>query len=279
MPSLKYFRPKTIEEALSLLEQGSPLAGGTTLTPNRYRLDTVVDLQDLPLGALESKADMLEAGAGCTLQQIVEADSLVPAALADACRSEAAWNLRNMATLGGAVVTAAGGSTLAAALLALAAEVHSLPMDRWLPLDEYLEARTSDAGHRLLTGFRWPSSSTLRFIKVGRSPADKPVILAALGRAPDGAYRVVLGGWGPRPIRVLVAEQALAAGDVAGAGRAAAQACAAAGDAWASAEYRAEIAGVLVRRLAAEDNVPSEARGAVSREPRGKVPSEAKGKA
>src|SRR3990172_1880508 len=72
MPSFKYFRPKTIEEALTLLEQGVPLAGGTTLTPNRYRLDTVVDLQDLPLGALESKADMLEGGAGCTLQQIVE---------------------------------------------------------------------------------------------------------------------------------------------------------------------------------------------------------------
>jgi hypothetical protein len=66
---------------------------------------------------------------------------------------------------------------------------------------------------------------------------------------------------------------------VAGAGRAAAQACATAGDAWASAEYRAEIAGVLVRRLATEDKVPSEVRDAVSREPRGKVPSEAKGRA
>ncbi len=279
MPSFKYFRPKTIEEALTLLEQGVPLAGGTTLTPNRYRLDTVVDLQDLPLGALESKADMLEAGAGCTLQQIVEADALVPAALADACRSEAAWNMRNMATLGGAVVTAAGGSTLAAALLALAAEVHSLPMDRWLALDEYLESRASETGHRLLTGFRWPSSSTLRFAKVGRSPADKPVILAAVGRAPEGAYRVVLGGWGPRPIRVPAAEEALAAGDAAGAGRAAAQACAAAGDAWASAEYRAEVAGVLVRRLAAEDRFPSELRDKVPSEPRDRVPSEARKKA
>jgi CO/xanthine dehydrogenase FAD-binding subunit len=95
MPSLKYFRPKTLDEALTLLEQGVPLAGGTALTPRRYRLDAVIDLQDLGMAALERQGDFLEAGAGCTLQQLVEADALVSPALADACRQEAAWHLRN----------------------------------------------------------------------------------------------------------------------------------------------------------------------------------------
>lgn len=279
MPSLKYFRPKTFEEALALLEQGVPLAGGTTLTPKRYRLDAVVDLQDLGMAALDRQGEMLEAGAGCTLQQMVEADAFVIPALAEACRTEAAWNLRNMATLGGTIVAASGRSPLAAALLALDAEVHTLPIDRWSTLDTFLDARGSDSGHRLLTRFRWPTAANLRFARVGRSPADAPIVLAALGRGPKGERRVVLGGWGPRPIRVLAAEEALAAGDAAGVGRAASQAYASAGDAWASAEYRAEVASVIVRRLAAEDKAPSEARDRIPSEARDKTPGEPRGKA
>jgi len=38
MAALEYHRPKTISEALSLLKQGVPLAGGTILTPNRRGL-------------------------------------------------------------------------------------------------------------------------------------------------------------------------------------------------------------------------------------------------
>jgi CO/xanthine dehydrogenase FAD-binding subunit len=55
-----------------------------------------------------------------------------------------------------------------------------------------------------------------------------------------------------RPVLVPDAELALAAGDVPGAGEAARAAYAQADDAWASAEYRAEVAAVLVRRLAGE---------------------------
>src|SRR4030067_351266 len=104
-----------MDEAMALLEQGVPRAGGTGLTPRRHRLEGVVDLQDLGMAALERKGDGLEVGAGCTLQQIVEADALVPSELAAACRAEAAWNLRNMATLGGSVVAGDGRSPLLAA--------------------------------------------------------------------------------------------------------------------------------------------------------------------
>ncbi|HET7011679.1 MAG TPA: FAD binding domain-containing protein [Anaerolineales bacterium] len=260
MPSLKYFRPKTIDEALALLEQGVPLAGGTALTPRRLRLEAVVDLQDLGMAVLERNGDLLEVGSGCTLQQLVEADSLIPPALAAACRAEAAWNLRNMATLGGTVVAADGRSPLLAAVVALGAEVHGLPRDEWKSVEAYLETRGAESGHRLLTRFRWPAESRLRSAQVGRSPADRPLVLAALGRAPSGEWRVVLGGHGPRPIRVPDAEAALSQGDVTAAVRKAEQAYAEAGDAFASAEYRSQVAGVLLRRLAAEEKVSSEAR-------------------
>jgi len=277
MPSLKYFRPKTLDEALTLLEQGVPLAGGTMLTPRRHRLDAVIDLQDLGMAALERQSDALEVGAGCTLQQLIEADAFVSPALTQACRGEAAWNLRNMATLGGTMVAATGRSPVAAALLALGAEVHGLPIDRWSTVEAFLGARGADSGFRLLTRFRWPATTTLRFARVGRSPMDAPIVLVALGRAADGALRVVLGGWGPCPVRVPDAEHALASGDTSGAARAAAQACATAGDAWASAEYRADVASVLVRRLAAEEKIPSSAKDRSVGEGRDKAAGEAKG--
>ncbi len=187
------------------------------------------------MAALERKGDVLEVGAGCTLQQIVEADALVPPALAAACRAEAAWNLRNMATLGGTVVSSDGRSPVLAAVLALEAEVHGLPRDEWKPIDAFLDSRGQESGHRLLSAFRWPAGSTLRSLHVGRTPMDRPVVLAAVGRSAGGAYRVVLGGHGPRPIRVPEAEQALGQGDVPAAVRCAEKAYAEAGDAWASA--------------------------------------------
>lgn len=266
MPSLKYFRPKTMDEAMALLEQGVPLAGGTGLTPRRHRLEGVVDLQDLGMGALERKGDWLEVGAGCTLQQIVEADALVPSELAAACRAEAAWNLRNMATLGGSVVAGDGRSPLLAAVLALGAEVHGMPRDEWKPIDAYLDSRGQESGHRLLTAFRWHAGASLRSAHVGRSPMDRPWILATLGRTVDGGWRVVLGGHGARPIRVPAADEALAQGDVPGAVRRAEEAYASAGDTWASAEYRSQVAGVLLRRLAAEDKAAGAPKGAAPRD-------------
>jgi CO/xanthine dehydrogenase FAD-binding subunit len=276
MPSLKYFRPKTLEEALALLEQGVPLAGGTALTPRRHHLDAVVDLQDLGMAALELKDDVLELGAGCTLQQIVEADGLVPPTMAGACRAEAAWNLRNMATVGGTVVAADGRSPFLAAVVALGAEVHGLPRDEWKPIDVYLESRGQESGHRLLTAFRWPAASTLRSLQVGRTPMDRPLVLAAIGRSADGGYRLVLGGHGPRPIRVPKGEEALRRGDAAAAVRGAEEAYAEAGDAWASAEYRSHIAGALVRRLAVEDKTLTEAKDKQPKGPKSEGPSDAK---
>jgi CO/xanthine dehydrogenase FAD-binding subunit len=77
------------------------------------------------------------------------------------------------------------------------------------------------------------------------------VVTVAIGHTDGTAYRVVIGGFGPRPKRVPRAEKALGAEDAKAAGDAAAEACAEASDAWASAEYRAHVASVLVRRIAA----------------------------
>lgn len=251
MAPLKYNRPKSLEEALGQLASARPLGGGTSLAPQRHRLESVVDLQDLGLSDLAESRGRVVAGATCTLQQLVEAEGLVSLDLARACRQEAAWNLRNMATLAGAVLACDGRSPLAAALLAIGARVRLAPGAADWDVDSLLDRRPLDPG-RIVTSFAWSSVATVRFEQVARSPADRAIVLAAIGRPDSESFRVVIGGHGNRPLRVREAEAAVADGDAASAGRAAAAAFAEAGDAWASAEYRSHVAAVLVRRLASE---------------------------
>jgi carbon-monoxide dehydrogenase medium subunit len=251
MPPLKYLRPETIEQALEMLAAGVPLGGGTTLAPRRNSLETVVDLQGLGLTDLEVTGGKVVAGACCTLQQIVEAEETIADALVEACKREAAWNLRNMATIAGAVLSCDGRSPLATALLAAGAR-GVLAGGEVVDLDDLLDRRPLPPG-ALLTALQWRSKATLHFEQVARSPADRPLVAVAVGHTEGTAHRVVLGGFGARPIRVPRAEKALAADDPRAAGDAAAEAYAAAGDVWATAEYRSHVASVLVRRLAAGD--------------------------
>jgi len=251
----KYLKPESIEQALEQLASGVALGGGTTLAPRRNSLETVVDLQGLGLSDLEVSGGKVVAGAGCTLQQIVEAKEMMAETLVEACRREAAWNLRNMATLAGAVLACDGRSPFTTALLAVGARAV-LAGGEIVDLDDLLDRRPLAAG-TLVTAFQWKTKATLRYEQVARSPSDRPIVAAAVGHTDGAAPRVVLAGFGARPVRVPRAEKSLAADDARGAGDAAAEAYAQAGDAWASAEYRAHTAGVLVRRLAAGAKVPS----------------------
>jgi len=243
MTPLKYLRPESIEQAQEQLASGSALGGGTTLVPRRNSLDTVVDLQGLGLSDLETSGGKVVVGAGCTLQQMVEAEGTISEALADVCRREASWNLRNMATVAGSVLACDGRSPLAAALLAMSARAVVAGGEA-LDMDELLDSRPLPAG-TLLTALQWKNKASLRYEQVARSPADRPIVCAAIGHADGTSYRVVLGGFGARPIRVPRAEKALAADLAPG---------------------------------AAKGRVPSEERGKVPSEERGKVPNEERGR-
>jgi probable selenate reductase FAD-binding subunit len=257
MTPLDYFRPKSIDEALKLLQRGLPLGGGTALTPRRRQLPAVVDLQGLGLDALECKDNRIIAGAALTLQKLAEAGEPVPAALAEACRREAGLNLRNVATLAGALVTCDGRSPLATVLLAMGAEAVLEPGSEVISLDNLLDRRAEEMSGRLIVSFHIPCPRHLGYEQVGRSPADLPLVCAAVatlpGKGKQAQYRVALGGFGKRPIRLLGAEAAASQeGKLEAAAEAARLAYAGADDAWASAEYRSAVAGVLVRRLLAE---------------------------
>jgi CO/xanthine dehydrogenase FAD-binding subunit len=256
MPELEYHRPKSLQQALELLGRARPMGGGTALTPRRVELDSVMDLQDLDLAGQELRAGRVVLGGALRLQALAEEIPGLPTAVSQACRLEAGWNMRNQATLAGSVVTGDGRSPLLAVLLALDASVHLEPGEAEIALHDFLAQRPGSVEGRLIVALGLARGAELGYAGVGRSPADRPLVCAALARLDVGEWRVVLGGYGDRPVRVDAAEGALQQAGamtpeaIAAAGKAAGSAYLSAGDQWASAEYRAAVAETLVSRLA-----------------------------
>jgi CO/xanthine dehydrogenase FAD-binding subunit len=257
MSPFEVYRPQTIDDAIELLAKGVPLSGGTVVTAKRYEFPGVIDLQDLELDWMEVGDRTIRLGASYTLQAIVEAESSLPQALRHAARQEAGWNIRNRATLGGSIITGDGRSPLLTILLTLGAEVNLEPGKEIVPLDDLLDKRGDPSFCSLITSVDIIKPSFLTYDQVSRSPADWPIVCAAVGRLPGEdrgeIYRVVLGGFGSRPICIPEAETHLTAkSDSTDIAQVASQAYAIAGDDWATAEYRSHVAGVLVRRLTRE---------------------------
>jgi len=255
VPSLTYHRPKTLDEALALLDEGLPLGGGTWLTPRRSTLTDVIDLQDLDLAGFEATDRELRFGAGLRLEDLRAHLLTIAPSLAAAVRREMALNMRHQATLGGVLHTAGGRSALLTCLLTTGLTVKVEPGDRQLTLPALLEKR-QERINWLATQVVMPRPAALSFDLVARSPMDLPIVVAAASRTEaDGGqpvYRLALGGYGAYPMLLAEAGEALAAGDVQAVGAAAEAAYRQAGDAWAGAAYRSQVAGVLARRVAQE---------------------------
>jgi CO/xanthine dehydrogenase FAD-binding subunit len=259
--TMEYHRPRSIEEALTLLKQGQLLAGGTSLAPRIRALSSVVDLQDLGLDALDITDTKVIAGACITLQSLAEIEDPDLDVLARASRLEAGWNLRNAATLAGTLISADGRSPLVTALLALDTRIDLQPGSENIDLDELLDRRDRQEMDRLMTAISILRPRWLVYEQVARSPADRPIVCAAAAEiVPEGGaaqLRVALGGFGARPILVATIDaQPGLEGTAEELGRLASDSYSQADDVWASAEYRSEIASVLVRRLIREGAAP-----------------------
>ena len=240
MASLEYHRPRTLEEALDLLEEGVPLGGGTRLSTSLREVTALIDLQDLDLGGIEVSSDSITFGGTATLQDLVEAAEKLPSDLVQTARLEAGWNIRNQATVAGTIVTGDGRSPLLAALLAMGTELALAPGDEQNSLDGTLQ-RSDRAGGKLITRIRAVVPDQFRYAQVARSPVDRPQVCVAAASS-GGETRVALGGFGDAPLLL----QADSGPSMAEAARAA---YADAGDQWASSEFRAAVAAALVERL------------------------------
>lgn len=242
---VEYHRPQTLAEAVALLQRAQPLTrplgGGTALDFKSDRPLAVVDLQSLSLDAIERQGNLLQVGATVTLQALLEFPDL-PSALGDAIRHQATYHLRHQATVGGSLVSADGCSPFGVAMLALDAQLTLMPGERVLSYGDFLAFREEYARGNLITCIQFNPQIELVYEAVARTPADLPIVCAALARWQSGRLRLVLGGWGKTPTLVLDGQ------GHEGLRLAAESAFSAAEDEWASAAYRSQIAGLLAKR-------------------------------
>jgi CO/xanthine dehydrogenase FAD-binding subunit len=253
MKIIEYHRPDQIDQALALLQRTDPrtvpLGGGTWLNQPGAEPVAVVDLQSLGLDGLKRQGQFLQIGAALRLQSLLEqAESSevgLPLALADVIRHEATYNLRQASTVAGTLVAASGRSPFTTAFLALESALHLLPEGQEIGLGDLLPLRSERLPGRLITRITIPFNARLAYEYVARTPADQPIVCAALAAWPSGRLRLVLGGYGAAP--VLAFDGTEADGLPAAAQSAYDQAV----DQWASAAYRREMAGALALKCLA----------------------------
>ncbi|MCJ7715439.1 MAG: FAD binding domain-containing protein [Anaerolineales bacterium] len=245
---IEYHRPNSIDETISLLSRKDPktviLGGGLYLNEKVKDQIAVVDIQNLGLDTIETKGKIHILGAGVRLQQLVEMEGL-PTALISSIKHQETYNRRQVATLAGTFITADGRSPVTCVLLALDAELAMVGNNNHLEsilLGDFLPVRKYQLVGKLFTKITIPSITKTVYNYVARSPADRPIVAAAVSLWPSGRTRVVLSGYGDQPVMVLDGT------DAEGADAAARDAYSQADDQWAKAEYRSDTAAVLVRR-------------------------------
>jgi len=244
----QYHRPKTIEEAIRLLSKpGSrPLGGGTNLNQSPGKSFSVVDLQLLKLDTIQKVGDNLNIGATATLQSVLE-NQHIPPEFRKAIQHDIPLNLRNMATIGGSIVSFGGRSPFLTALLAFDPVIFMSPDDDRIHLGDLLPLREEILAGKIITHVTCSLKINLQFEFVARTPMDKPIICVAMGKWESGRTRVVLGGWGQFP--TLAMDGKLSATEANEALEMATRnATIHSSDEWASEDYRQQIAGVLAKR-------------------------------
>src|SRR5258706_12324045 len=240
-----YHRPKTLGEALTLLAQPNalPLGGGSLLSHPTSDSVQAVDLQALGLDSLTKNGNNLELGATLTLQALLESEHC-PAALKSALKLEAPLNIRNAATVAGTLVACDGRSTFASMLLAMDAKItvtSKQKAEETINIGDLLPLREQVRG-KLITRIIIPLNVKLAFESVARTPADKPIVCAALAQWNSGRTRLVLGGYGKSPMLAMDGTEAE------GVDAAARNTYHEATDEWASAEYDWDVASTLAKR-------------------------------
>ena len=241
----EYYRPNSLDEAVKLLSDKTknlkPLGGGTSLSRQKEGQIGVVDLQDAGLEQIQSHGQTLTVGAMVRLEAFLPHPD-VHSEIKRAIRIDASNNIRNAASLGGWLVSSDGRSILSTILLAVDAELTWEPGSKKIPLGDWLPVRRLESPGELVSEVAWGTRPYLAFEYVARSPKDRPILIVAVARWQSGRTRVALGGFGDAAIIAMDGPEP------SGVDVASRDAYFEAGDQWATAHYRREVAAKLALR-------------------------------
>ncbi len=238
-----YYRPKSIDEALKLLEYKTniPIGGGTSLSQIKRDV-SVVDLQNLSLNSIQEENEIIRIGSTTTLESmLIYFDQSKD--IKEAIKIEASRNQREQITIAGLVCASGGRSALLTLLLAINPIMKWQPGNVEIPLGEYLAQKNYWKKGILITDFVFEKTVKIRFESIGRSPYDIPILCIAAVKWSSNRLRITAGGFGDLPTLVmdgnindnleLAIENSLLA----------------ASDEWASAEYRIAAGKKIVSRI------------------------------
>jgi carbon-monoxide dehydrogenase medium subunit len=263
----EYEAADSVEHAIELLGSNPDarlIAGGQSLLPlMKLRLSSPALLVDLGrvegLAGVREDGDTLAIGA-LTLHEDLHRDATVAKRcplLAHAAGEVGDPQVRHRGTLGGSLAHAAPEGDLPAALLALEGElvVQGPNGKRTIAASDFFVGpfTTALAPQEVLTEVRVPATDGARWSYRKFHPRAQDWAIVGVAALANGTTRVALMSMGPTPLRAAGVEAALAGGaDAATAAGSALDGTAPVDDAFASAEYRRHLAGVLVRRALEE---------------------------
>ena len=274
----EYFRPQSLDEALSLLAEhggdAKALAGGQSLIPAmNFRLaapSVLVDLNGIgALSYIQDDSGDVRIG-GMTRQRMVERSTLVSdrvPLIAETMPHIAHPAIRNRGTIGGSLAHADPAAELPAVMLALKARltVSSQSGTRDVAADDFFVGLFTTAVQpgELLTDIRIPppaKRSGFAFKEISRRHGDFALVgVAAVVQLDEKGHcteaRIALLSVGDRPMlagqaaKALIGQQPSAESIRAAADAAATHDIDPSGDIHASARYRRQLANVLTRRV------------------------------
>jgi len=262
MNTFHFQRPTSLDAASKALRgrgDARAVAGGQTLlgamklglaTP-----DALVDLGAIAdLSGIEVAADAVTVGA-MTRHAAVAADAgvrrAIPA-LAELAGGIGDKQVRNLGTLGGSLANSDPAACYPAAVLGLGATVHT--DQRRIDADGFFKGmfETALGPGELITAVRFPVPDAAAYLKF-RHPASRFALVGVFLARTGSSVRIGVTGAGPCAFRATAFEQALGARfAVAALDGIEWPAAGLNSDLHASAEYRAHLVGVLVRRAVAQ---------------------------
>lgn len=215
---MNYMRAHSVEQAVEAqaAHPGSCfLAGGQALVPalrHGARPAALIDLARIPeLARIHAKGrERLHIGARANLASVAESrdvQGLIPG-LAALVAQIGDRQLRELATLGGALAEAHPASCVAAALLGLGARVHT--DRRVIEADDFFPApgRTALESSELIVDIEFPVPRQSAYEKF-RQAASRYALVGVFVARGDAGVRVAVTGAGPQAARVAALEAAL----------------------------------------------------------------------
>ena len=230
VPELTIYRPKTLKEALDLLNKPDtvPIAGGTDLVielrEGKCKAENLVAIDHLDeLSYIREEDGYIRIGATTKHSHIVESELIKSKAsvLSDAAYRIGSGQTRNQGTIGGNICTASPGADTATPLLVLGAItfITSTTGKREVPLTDFFTGPKQNClkTGELLTEVAIPvppEGSGGAFQKLGRRQGTTiSLVNSAAYIELDGDLctnvRVAVGACAPTPVRIPDVEEQL----------------------------------------------------------------------